>query len=171
MFKIEKDHRLWKQIDGCSKYEISNYGKVRNFKTKKLLKTSNRNGYKTITLTNDKGVRVGLLIHRCVAMHFIDNPNPELFKNVLHIDNDRQNPHYSNLKWGTQSENIEHMYKTNKQVRENDNLAKGANHYLAKKVKMLSIDGVFIQEFESISLAVEFLISNNITDKKILNHL
>ena len=85
MFKIEKDHRLWKQIDGCSKYEISNFGKVRNFKTKKLLKTSNRNGYKTITLTNDKGVRVGLLIHRCVAMHFIDNPNPELFKNVYHI--------------------------------------------------------------------------------------
>lgn len=44
-------------------------------------------------------------IHRLVAIHFIPNPEKKPF--VLHRDNDPSNNHVSNLRWGTQSENIQ----------------------------------------------------------------
>lgn len=42
-------------------------------------------------------------IHRLVALAFL--PNPNNYPIVLHLDNNKLNCHYSNLKWGTSSEN------------------------------------------------------------------
>ena len=42
-------------------------------------------------------------VHRLVAEYFL--PNPNNYPIVLHKDNIKLNTHYSNLKWGTYSEN------------------------------------------------------------------
>ena len=44
-------------------------------------------------------------IHRLVAETFI--PNPDNLPIVMHIDNDPFNNHVSNLRWGTQQENVQ----------------------------------------------------------------
>lgn len=43
-------------------------------------------------------------IHQLVAETFI--PNPEGYNEILHLDDNKQNNHYTNLKWGTHLENM-----------------------------------------------------------------
>ena len=44
-------------------------------------------------------------IHQLVAEVFV--PNPEGHTEILHLDNNNRNNHYTNLKWGTHKENME----------------------------------------------------------------
>ena len=49
-----------------------------------------------------KGYRMYLVnegVHRLVAKAFVKNPRPDLFDQVDHIDHNRSNNHYTNLRW------------------------------------------------------------------------
>ena len=85
------------------KYTIDEYGNVFNIFINRYMKPyiSNK-GYKCIDL-NYKEKSEKWLVHRLVAVHFI--PNPYNYPIVLHLDNNKLNTHYTNLKWGTYSEN------------------------------------------------------------------
>ena len=67
---------IWKKINFenlnfSNDYEISSLGNIRNFKTKRILKINNKkDGYSNITLNGKTFV-----VHRLVAIAFIDNPN------------------------------------------------------------------------------------------------
>lgn len=95
---------MWKNIFGFEGiYKISEYGDILNIISNKILSPYiNNKGYKMIDL-NKNGTRYRYLIHRLVAIHFV--PNPYNLPIVLHKDNVKLNIHYSNLKWGTYSEN------------------------------------------------------------------
>lgn len=89
---------IWKEI--IKGYSVSEYGDVRNNNTGKILKPFINNcGYKIIQFADKK-----ILVHRLVAMAFIDNPND--LPIVEHIDDNPQNNHYSNLMWSTQKDNL-----------------------------------------------------------------
>lgn len=77
-------------------YEASESGDVRNFKTKRIIKPSVSEGRLKHKLKNTKGERVTTSAHRLVADAFLpgDINNFE----VDHIDRDRKNNHYSNLR-------------------------------------------------------------------------
>ena len=49
-------------------------------------------------------------VHRMVAKAFVHNPNPEEFTVIDHIDGNKQNNHYTNLEWVTQSENMRRFH-------------------------------------------------------------
>ena len=51
------------------------------------------------------------LVHRWVAMHFLDKPS-ENHNLVAHLDYDKLNNHHSNLKWMTRPENAKHQLKS-----------------------------------------------------------
>lgn len=76
------------------------YVRVDNFKLLRPYITNK--GYKVIDLSKN-GIRTKFLVHRLVALHFI--PNPNSYPIVMHKDNNKLNTHYSNLMWGTYSEN------------------------------------------------------------------
>ena len=59
-------------------------------------------GYHNVILCKNK-VQKNLLIHRLVALHFIDNPND--YPQVDHIDGNRQNNQVENLRWVTHQQN------------------------------------------------------------------
>lgn len=67
-------------------------------------------GYFMVTLTNGPKQK-NFLIHRLVAMHFIDNPLNK--KCVNHINMDKSNNNVANLEWLTHSENMKHRYTIN----------------------------------------------------------
>lgn len=91
------------------KYLISNYGEVISFGRYKegyiLSNTVIKGGYETVRLWLE-GRTDNWLVHRLVALAFIDNPKdlPE----VNHIDEDKCNNTVDNLEWVTRSQNIQH---------------------------------------------------------------
>jgi len=103
----------WKEIEGYEGlYEVSNTGLVKCIKKKwngKIL-TPNTYGpkrnYHQIELWK-YGSRKRYKLHHLVAKHYIGNPNN--YKIVLHLDNNPQNNLSTNLKWGTQKDNMEQM--------------------------------------------------------------
>ena len=95
----------WRVINDFDQYRIYQDGRVWSCRRKILLKAQiNRDGYKHVTLYKDKDrCQHTIKIHRLVAEHFIDNPeNKEM---VDHIDRNKTNNMYWNLRWATRSEN------------------------------------------------------------------
>lgn len=95
---------MWKDIQNYEGiYQINEFGDIKNKITGELrLPYITNKGYKSIDLYKN-GVREKFLIHRLVALHFV--PNPNNYPIVLHKDNVKLNTHYTNLEWGTYSEN------------------------------------------------------------------
>ncbi len=61
-----------------------------------------------------------MLVNIMVAKNFIAPAERKEQITVNHIDNDRTNNHYTNLKWATQKEQAEHSYKTNLNRKKNN---------------------------------------------------
>ena len=83
----------WKQLE--EHYEISNFGRVRNNQTGKVLKTLKCNGYKskvTLTLENNSRKK-DIFLASEVARKFIS----ESFKRVYRIDKDVFNNRVDNI--------------------------------------------------------------------------
>ena len=55
-------------------YQVSNYGRVKNSKTGKILKPYLTRGYLRVSLYNESG-RKYKLVHRLVAEAFLPNPD------------------------------------------------------------------------------------------------
>lgn len=91
---------------GYPKYEVSNYGNVRNKHTGTVRKQTDRGGYKKLRIDNKD-----IAIHRLVADAFFDGDHTNL--QVNHIDGDKSNNNLGNLEWVTPSENVKHAFATN----------------------------------------------------------
>lgn len=94
---------IWKTISDFNKYEVSNYGRIRNKKGNILKPRPMTSGYSFVALRKGGGT-YQRSIHRLVATEFIPKP---VDKNIVHhIDENKKNNHVDNLKWCTQMENI-----------------------------------------------------------------
>ena len=94
----------WKTINGYSDYEISNTGKVKSVRFKRLLKPSKSgNQYLYVNLVCNKQKKT-TAIHKLVIEHFgPERPNLETV--VDHKDSNIHNNHIDNLEWVTIKEN------------------------------------------------------------------
>ena len=123
---------IWKDINGYeNEYQVSNYGRVRSLDreievieknrtyTRKLKgiileqfisKIDDDLSYYRIELKN-KGKKY--LVHRLVALTFIENNDPNKIE-VNHKDLNGLNNHVDNLEWVTPSENVKHGHYTRK---------------------------------------------------------
>lgn len=115
--KIVNIEYIGEKIEPDYDYYISKEGKVYVVKkgyARELKQGSTKNGYIEIRLnTYTKGKHYS--IHRLVADHFI--PNPENKPEVDHIDRDRTNNNYTNLRWCTRKENMEYCFEYTSPVR------------------------------------------------------
>lgn len=92
------------------KYKINESGVIINKNGHPMRTAISNSGYLRTALEQKDGTeRKNESIHRLVAKQFI--PNPNNLPVVLHKDNDTLNNHVSNLKWGTQSENIQQAFE------------------------------------------------------------
>lgn len=143
---------VWKNIEGFNgDYQISNLGRVKSFKfsTPKILRyKTNNKGYKWVCLSLN-GVQRNLLVHRLVAMHFLENnKNYEI---INHIDENPANNNVSNLEWCTQSENVKKSSKLKDYFETNNILCntRNAKHNdTANKVKQI-LQGKVIKVFKN----------------------
>lgn len=93
-----------------SRFEISEYGIIRNRKTKSVKSQYlNDAGYPMITIS--KGNKSNpYRVHKLLAEMFI--PNPDKKPEVNHIDGNKKNYALSNLEWSTHAENMGHAFTT-----------------------------------------------------------
>lgn len=101
----------WKTVPGYTNYECNHLGELRNKETGYVTKGGDAGRYLKTTVTSDKGKTKLEYMHILVCSAF-HGPCPEGMV-VLHKDNDRFNCKPTNLKYGTQSDNIKQVYKDN----------------------------------------------------------
>lgn len=100
---------IFKTIDGYDNYKISNYGNVINDNTNKILKhIIDTPGYSCVNLSINGNI-TRFYIHRLVAIYFCENENN--YNMVDHIDRDRTNNCYDNLRWVNNSQNRRNVDK------------------------------------------------------------
>lgn len=174
------EEEIWKDIVGYEGYYIlSNRGEVvglertivgkdgvvKIYKRKKQKTFISTTGYVIVILCKN-GVAKKKSIHRLLATAFIPNPHnkPEInHKNSIRSDN-----RLENLEWVTRSENVQHGYSFGfmKQKRKPFIEKETKINKIKRSVVQLSLDGVYVNEYESISSASK---SNNLHSAGISN--
>lgn len=114
---MAEEWRPVRGFEGC--YEVSNMGNLRSldrirragnghrkYSGRQLKQRTFRNGYLGQHLSNGKGLKKNVLIHRIVVEAFI--PNPCHLPEVNHIDENRANNRVENLEWVTRTQNVNH---------------------------------------------------------------
>ena len=151
---------VFKDIEGYeSKYQISNYGRVKSlmfknglteYKREKILTTKTTGGYPHIILNKD-GRKTNYTIHYLVAKAFV--PNPNNYKEINHIDENSWNNKSDNLEWCSHKYNINYGSRTTK-----------AKSKLSVKIKQFSLNGIFVKEWNSIQETIRYYNNSHIFD-------
>ena len=119
---------IWKDIENFSGiYQVSNLGRVKSlyFNKEKILKPHYNRGYLIVDLYKNKK-RYKRPVHILVAEAFVKNPFN--YKEVLHLDESRDNNFSNNLKWGTHKENTNMPLYKERQSVAHKGLLKGSKH-------------------------------------------
>lgn len=129
----------WRPVEGYKDYFVSNLGRVkstRRFKEGRILTPLFNNGYLSVILckTNpDKTyTRTFKGVHVLVAQAFIENPDPEKYTQVNHINERKGDNNVTNLEWCTPTGNITYgtrsyqalktiLYRRNNYIKVTDN--------------------------------------------------
>lgn len=93
----------WREIPRYP-YKINEHGEIVNSKGCRLRGKFGRKGYKEVTLVKDGSLKQ-FRVHRLVALVFLGCP-PNGKNQAAHNDGDKKNNHYSNLRWVSNSENV-----------------------------------------------------------------
>ncbi len=91
-------------------YEVSNFGRLRSFQggaEGKIIKGSVIQGYRSLNIRAEGGKTLNRYVHKLVADFFLDCPT-ETTNYVIHLDFDKHNNRFDNLKWVTKDDMVEH---------------------------------------------------------------
>lgn len=129
---------IWAPIAGFSKYEISNYGRVRSHTRKaRILKLQpSLDLYLRAEMVNDNGEWKSVSVSRMVAIAFI--PNPYNLPQVNHINEKVQDNYVDNLEW------CDGKYNSNYGTR-----GKRIGEKLSVPIEQYDIDGELIAKYRS----------------------
>jgi len=121
------------EIQNFEDYLIYEDGLIFSEKRNIIMKTWIKDGYERIQLCKN-GKLKEFLIHRLVALHYV--PKIQGKDCVDHIDGNKLNNHYSNLRWVTNIENMNNfrpMMKNNQSGHKNIYYDKSKNKFRFQK--------------------------------------
>jgi hypothetical protein len=126
-------------VENPPRYEVSNYGRLKSFqndpKDGTLINGSIIQGYRSLNIRTG-GKTINRYFHKLIAELFLNRESPEQ-KYVIHLDHDKKNNHFQNLKWVTKEEMIEHN-RTSPNILNREIPRRTRNYKLTEsKVKMI----------------------------------
>jgi hypothetical protein len=99
------------EIENGPHYEVSNYGRLKSFQTNpkdgSIIKGSVIQGYRSLNIRVSGGKTINRYVHKLVAEYFREKENDACVF-VIHLDFEKQNNYYENLKWVTKETMIAH---------------------------------------------------------------
>ena len=120
-------------------YEVSNYGRLKSFQnseTGEIIGGSKIQGYKSLNIRLQGSKTANRYIHKLVAGFFQKQKSPD-HKFVVHLDFDKLNNYFDNLKWVTRDEMTLHN-KNNPAILERVRPKRTKNYKLTEtKVMMI----------------------------------
>lgn len=153
---------IWKDIEGYEgQYQISSLGRVKSleritrFKNRDSIRKEpekilaykkHHKGYVKAQLRK-RDILKSYFVHRLVAQAFL--PNTENKETVNHKDGDKLNNTIENLEWMSNTENMQHAYRTG--IRDNKKLHEKQKKPVAQYTK----DGQLVAKYPSIDDAVK----------------
>ena len=150
----------WAVIKDFPNYMVNKFGQVYTMRSDKILQPlKSIEGYVCYALTKDKK-RYNVNVHKLVAEAFI--PNPENKTSVLHIDGDKTNNVWTNLKWGYRSDSESFLAAKvrnglNRKGKKNPKLSKTLRERYGVKVNQYTLDGEFIARYNSLVEASQII--------------
>lgn len=122
-----KEKELWKSVGiykgaDLSSYEASTFGNIRSVDRDVKYKDGRTRKYRGVVLSQYKNKYTGYMqvtlcyrgrlhtysVHELVMNALCCNPNPEIYTDINHIDEDKTNNRLDNLEWVTHKENVNH---------------------------------------------------------------
>lgn len=149
----------WRDISGYEGlYKISNYGNIKSFQAggnhneEKILKGKKHpKGYVLVDLHKDGQLKT-FLVHRLVAVAFIENPNN--YPYINHKDEVKDNNHSDNLEWCDAKYNFHYSIGKYKKKFYNSPKTKERKPYkYFQKVLQYDLCGNLIKEYENATQA------------------
>lgn len=140
---------VFHEVENPPRYEVSNYGRLRSFQAAPairrthsvenadgtIIKGSVIQGYRSLNIRSE-GKTLNRYVHKLVAEHFVVRERPDQTF-VIHLDHDKQNNLYQNLRWVTKDEMIEHN-RNNPNVKNRPVTRRTRNYKLTEsKVKII----------------------------------
>lgn len=127
-------------VENPPHYEVSNFGRLKSFQTDPkngaIIKGSVIQGYRSLNIRAGGGKTINHYVHKLVADNFVPRKSLE-HRFVIHLDYEKQNNHFENLKWVTKDEMTEHN-RTNPMVLNRTIPKRTSNYKLTEsKVKMI----------------------------------
>ena len=102
---------IFSEIENGPHYEVSNYGRLKSFQTNpkdgSIIKGSVIQGYRSLNIRVSGGKTINRYVHKLVAEYFREKES-EACVFVIHLDFEKQNNYYENLKWVTKESMIAH---------------------------------------------------------------
>ena len=165
------ENEIWKAVVGYEgKYEVSNLGNVKSIPRyvrnsvgsqtfvdgKMLIPFQDKVGYLHVLLSDKNYKKKRWLVHRLVAMAFLENPNN--YPVVNHKDENKSNNCVNNLEWCTQSYNLSYN--------------EGQKKRRERKIEMYDrITGEYLRTFNSIDEASKIMKINRTTISQVAANL
>ena len=95
------------EVENPPLYKISNYGRIRSFQNDTLngeiINGSKIQGYKSLNIRAKNKKSLNRYVHKLVAEFFLPKDNEDK-KFVLHLDHDKLNNYWENIRWATRDE-------------------------------------------------------------------
>lgn len=114
--KVSKNSSFWNEkwiqipfadVENPPKYQVSNYGRLKSFQNDpvhgEIIGGSKIQGYKSLNIRVKGNKSINRYVHKLVAEFFLKKESEES-KFVVHLDHDKLNNYWENLKWVTRDQ-------------------------------------------------------------------
>jgi len=157
----------FKKINDYINYSVSNFGKVINDKTGRILKAGkDKDGYLIVGLYKNGIPKKWFKIHRLVGLHFIENVNN--YETIDHINRNSLDNSVENLRWVSRSQNQANRgkFKNSSSIYKGVSFHKRDNKWFSKITidKKLKYLGYFSTELEAFECRQKYILDKNLTE-------
>lgn len=175
---MENQVEIWKDVVGYEGiYQVSNFGRVKSLEktfwsTKNNSFSTNKEFIRKLSNTRKGYLRTGLmkdlkqkpfLVHRLVAIAFIDNPEnkPE----INHINGIKTDNRVENLEWVTTKENVIHSFEIglSKRAKGDENKSSKLSYKKASEIRSSNLKNKELSIMYGVSISSIELVKSNKT--------